>query len=238
MNRLDVGLEVKFAAGAKDGTFSGLAAVFGNIDSGGDVIERAAFKRTLGEWEAKGKWPPMMLQHGGMFSMAADDLLPVGKWLSMEEGAKGLKVEGELFALGTERGQYLYEGMKAGAIDGLSIGYRARKFIAGIKPGEPNRRLQDIDLVEVSVVTFPANDKARIGSVKSLLGTIESRELSEIEAALRDEGLSRTDAKKAVSGLKAWLQRDAGVPEAGPRDEGTSDEMVAALVRAAERIRA
>jgi hypothetical protein len=61
-------------------------------------------------------------------------MLPVGKWTSMEENSKGLKVEGELFALNTERGQYIYEGLKAGALDGLSIGYASRNSCNGTKP--------------------------------------------------------------------------------------------------------
>ena len=85
MDRLNFNFEVKFAAGAKEGTFSGYGAIFGNTDSYGDVIERHAFKETLRTWEDKGKWPPMLLQHGGGFLGGADDMLPIGKWNSMEE---------------------------------------------------------------------------------------------------------------------------------------------------------
>src|SRR3546814_20761916 len=85
----------------------------------------------------------------------------------MEENSKGLRAEGRLFALQTERGQYLYEGLKAGTLDGISIGYRARKFTNGTKAGEPRRKLHEVDLVEASIVTFPANDKARVGRLTS-----------------------------------------------------------------------
>lgn len=211
MDRLDCGLEVKFSGAAADGTFSGYGAIFGNVDATGDVIEKGAFKRTLREWEDKGKLPPMLLQHGGggMFGGSADDLLPVGKWLSMEENSKGLKVEGQLFALNTERGQYLYEGMKAGAIDGMSIGYRAKKFTMRTKPDEPRRKLEEVDLIELSIVTFPANDKARIGAVKAA-ETIKT--IREFEDFLRDVGgFSRAAAKAiALQGYKANSE---------PRDE-------------------
>lgn len=224
MDRVRFDMEVKFASD-KTGVFSGYGAIFGNVDSYGDVIEKGAFKQTLRAWEDKGKYPPMLLQHGGgMFGGTADDLLPVGKWTSMEENSKGLKVEGELFALNTERGQYLYEGLKAGALDGLSIGYRVKKFTQGTKPNEPRRKLEQIDLMELSIVTFPANDKSRVGSVKS---DFDAREL---EAMLREATLSRSDAVKAVATFRKWLQRDAGEPATSPRDE-VGAEVVAALRR-------
>lgn len=224
MDRVRFDMEVKFASD-KTGVFSGYGAIFGNVDSYGDVIEKGAFKETLRAWEDKGKYPPMLLQHGGgMFGGTADDLLPVGKWTSMEENSKGLKVEGELFALNTERGQYLYEGLKAGALDGLSIGYRVKKFTQGTKPNEPRRKLEQIDLMELSIVTFPANDKSRVGSVKS---DFDAREL---EAMLREATLSRSDAVKAVATFRKWLQRDAGEPATSPRDE-VGAEVVAALRR-------
>src|SRR3546814_16652368 len=112
----------------------------------------------------------------------------------MEENSKGLRAEGRLFALQTERGQYLYEGLKAGTLDGISIGYRARKFTNGTKAGEPRRKLHEVDLVEASIVTFPANDKARVGRVKSAeIDTIDT--LSAAEALLREAGGQRS--KKA-----------------------------------------
>lgn len=201
MDRINLDFEIKFAAGASDGTFSGYGAVSGNVDSYGDVIEPGAFRDTLRAWQDKGKYPPMLLQHGGGFLGGADDLLPVGKWTKMEENTKGLKAEGQLFALGTERGQYIYEGMKAGALDGLSIGYNVKEFVAGTKPGEPRRKLTNIDLVELSIVTFPANDKARIGNVKAS----DIKTIREFEGVLRDVlGYSHAAAKSiAARGFKA-----------------------------------
>lgn len=209
----------------KAGTFSGYGAVFGNRDSYDDVIEKGAFKESLREWEALGKLPPMLLNHGAIFGGSADDNVPIGVWTLMEENSKGLKVEGRLFALGTQRGTYIYEGMKAGALDGLSIGFRTREARMGTKPGEPSRTLLNIDLRELSVVTFPANPKARIpqGSVKSVFATLADlsiEELREFEAALRDGGFSQKDAATALSSLKkccdAYRHRDGGDPS--PRD--------------------
>ena len=200
-------LEVKFADdGAKLGKFSGYGAIFGNVDSYGDVIDKGAFKETLRSWEGKGKYPPMLLQHGGFFG-AADDLLPIGKWTAMEENTKGLKVEGELFALNTERGQYIYEGLKAGSLDGLSIGYKVKNSTLGTKPGEPRRTLKTIDLVELSVVTFPANDRSRVGSVKSIEELVS---LSDCENYLRDAcGFSRSQSTAFVSRIKSLRLSDS-----------------------------
>jgi HK97 family phage prohead protease len=211
MDRFQADFEFKFASGAKDGTFSGYGAIFGNVDSYGDVIERGAFKESLRSWEAKGKLPPMLLQHGGFFG-GVDDMLPVGKWNSMEENAKGLKVEGELFAIGTDRGQLIYEGMKAGSLDGLSIGYRAKKFTVGTKPTDPTRTLHELELRELSIVTFPANDKALVGSVKS--DDIDGlTTLSDFEDFLREADGSRWSKKTArdfVSRLTKVARREAG----------------------------
>lgn len=210
-------IEVKFASD-KIGAFSGYGAVFGNVDSYGDVIEKGAFKETLRAWEERGKFPPMLLQHGGGFLGGADDMLPVGKWTLMEENSKGLKVEGELFALGTERGQYLYEGLKSGALDGLSIGYQTIKFRNGAKAGEPRRYLEQVNLLETSIVTFPANDKARIGAVKA---AERIKTIREFEDFLRDAGgFSRAAAKAIAAG---------GFKASEPRDEDDAD--LAALIR-------
>jgi len=214
--RLDM-REVKFAAD-KAGVFSGYGGVTGNRDGGGDVIEKGAFRDTLREWQDKGKFPPMLLQHGGGFLGGAMDMLPVGRYTDMEENSKGLKLEGELFALGTERGQYIYEGMKAGSLDGLSIGYRVKEFVLGTKPTEPRRTIKSLDLIEVSIVTFPMNDKARIGAVKS--GDIKT--IREFEDFLRDVGGYSHAAAKAIA---------AGGFKSEPRDEDGNGEAIAALIR-------
>mgnify|MGYP001172534430 FL=1 len=226
----------------KVGTLQGYGAVFGNVDSYGDVIERGAFAETLKEWEERGKLPPMLLQHGGGFLGSADDMLPIGKWTKMREDRKGLWVEGELFALDTERGRYIYEGLKAGVLDGLSIGFMVRESKLGTKPSEPARTLTNIDLWEVSIVTFPANPKARVTGVKAF--TQEDVRL--LQAILRDEGFSHKDTATVISGLKkldAWRQRDVGV--GSPRDVVLSDrradermtELLFSIAEVTERVR-
>ncbi|MDD5268411.1 MAG: HK97 family phage prohead protease [Methylococcales bacterium] len=187
--------------------FSGYGAVFGNIDACGDVIEPGAFKQFLSDVKSGiQNWPAMLLQHGGIDLLGLAST-PIGAWNHLEEDSIGLKVSGKLAP--TPRGKEVYELMKMQprpAIDGLSIGYIAREFINRTKPGDPNRRLKRIDLVEISPVVFPANDKARVQGVKS----IDEVNEREFENFLCNFGYTRKAAKTIVAhGLKA-LQKDDG----------------------------
>ncbi len=199
--------EVKFANGGQAMEFSGYGAVFGNVDAYGDVIEPGAFAATLSNARSSGIWPAMLSQHGG-WGMTAEDLTPVGVWTDLAEDGIGLKATGVLAP--TPRGQELHALMKMQprpAIDGLSIGYIAKDWEPRSKPDEPRRRLKRIDLIEISPVTFPANGKARVASVKSLADNER-----DLEAWLmRDAGLSRKEAQIVIGhGFKALLrQRDA-----------------------------
>jgi HK97 family phage prohead protease len=216
MNRL----EVKFAADdvdANTGEFSGYGAVFGNVDSYGDTIEPGAFKASLREWRKAGKLPPMLVQHGGL-GLRDMDALPIGIWTEMSEDDKGLTVKGRIINLDTDRGKTIHGAMKEGALDGLSIGYRAKKFTLGTKPEEPRRKLEMIDLVEVSVVTFPANGLARVASVKAA-DAIET--IRQFEDFLRDAGGFSHAAAKAIA--------SRGFKAADPRDEDGAD--LAAIIR-------
>lgn len=222
LERSAFGFEVKFApeSGAKTGTFSGYGSTFnGPPDSYGDVIAPGAFKASLKEWGKRKKLPPMLLQHGGgMFGGSTEDGIPVGVWTEMEEDDKGLKVTGELFGLDTQKGTYIYEGLKSGALDGLSIGFIAREVAYGKKPEEPPRTLKKIDLMELSIVTFPANTAARITDAKSIE---ELKTLSDAERYLRDAGFSRQQALAFVSKVKSCLR--------------PSDSETAKVVEAAQR---
>lgn len=179
--------EFKFERGKSAGTFSGYGAVFGNIDSHGDIIERGAFSKNLKEWEAKGRLPKMLLQHGGYFG-PTDDMLPVGQWTAMQEDSKGLHVEGRLFGMSTDRGALIYEGLTSGELDGLSIGYRVkRQRTGGAKPSDPKRWLDELDLKEVSIVTWGSNDQALISSVKGHFDASEITSPKAFERMLHDQ---------------------------------------------------
>ena len=215
---------VKLDAIADAGAFEGYGAYFSNVDSYGDVIAPGAFKDAIRASKANNVWPAMLLQHGGF---SAEDMSPIGIWTSMSEDSKGLRVTGQL-CLDTQRGAEIYALMKMEprpAITGLSIGYYATKFTLGSKPKEPRRTLEAVDLFEISLVTFPANDKSLVDGVKSVQSP---RSIREFEAFLRDAGGFSHNAAKAiaVSGFKAMPT---------PRDEG-DDETVARIERLARML--
>lgn len=160
-------LQSKFAPSlvTAEGMFSGYGAVWGNIDSHGDVIERGAFLNSLSAWRTQGKLPPMRLQHGSAGNPFAHDDLPVGKWLTMREDAKGLWVEGQLLALNTDLGRRLQSLLAANVLDGLSIGFRPVRTRTG--SGRIKRFLVEIDLRELSIVDEPSNDLARIAELSA-----------------------------------------------------------------------
>jgi HK97 family phage prohead protease len=204
---------MKFTGGDDSMSFSGYGAVFHNVDSSGEVIDPGAFAESLASHAKKGTTPLMLLEHGFRTP------LPIGVWKSIAEDGTGLRVEGEL--LPTTLGRDTYIAMKAGALDGLSIGYRIVDSIPRRNHGEPRRRLKAVDLVEVSVVALPANPLARTDMVKSADNILSIRDF---ENFLVEHGhYSRNQAKAiAVSGWKAF---DAG------RDDGDG------LLNLAESIR-
>lgn len=209
LERFGCGLDLKLLDSNPDtkvGSFSGYGSVFNNIDAGGDMVMPGAFKRSLREWRRKGKLPKMLLQHGG-FLGPAEDGIPIGQYTRMEEDEKGLYLEGQLFALETQKGQYIHEGMRTGELDGLSIGYFAKRVEMGKKPDEPRRKLLDVDLFEVSVVTFGMNEQALVDAAKSI-ETIET--LADAEAYLRDvAGFSQRQAVALVSRIKSLRPSDS-----------------------------
>ena len=199
MQRLDCPFEWK---GLGDtGEFSGYASVFGNIDQGGDIVERGAFKEMVKTRDGK---TLILFQH------RSDS--PIGK-ADVKEDDHGLKVEGKLI-LEDPVARRAYTGMKAGTFDAMSFGFDvlpggSEMTSAGI------RRLKELKLWEVSVVTFGMNALARIDSVKAA-GQITT--IREYEDFLRDEaGFSHAQAKLLASGGWKSLQSardgagDAGV---------------------------
>ena len=144
----DFGLrEIKFDAGDSElMTFTGYGAVFGNMDSYGDVIEPGAFAETLRKAKSSDAWPAMLLQHGGW---EADSQTPIGVWAELQEDEKGLAVKGQLAP--TQRGREAYELLKMQprpAITGLSIGYRPIEWESRSKPEDPRRRLKKVDAID------------------------------------------------------------------------------------------
>lgn len=185
INRQAVPLEVKGIDSDGEGTFNGYGSVFSVKDTYADVVMPGAFTRTLQEAASKGRMPAMLWQH--------DATQPIGVWTELSQDERGLRVKGQL-AINTRAGRDAYELMKLKALDGLSIGYRTRKYVWD--ETSKVRQLTDVDLVEISPVSFPANDAARVQTVKDGGALPTIRELEDI---LRDAGLSRTQAKAMLA---------------------------------------
>lgn len=143
----------RIAATSLAGVVEGYASLFNVVDDGGDVVATGAFARSLRKRGAAGI--KMLWQH-----QAAE---PIGVWTSIVEDARGLKVEGRL-DLSVARAREALSLIRSGAIDGLSIGFRARRATKDRTTGV--RRLFDLDLWEISIVTFPMLTHARIDTVK------------------------------------------------------------------------
>jgi HK97 family phage prohead protease len=136
-----------------DGVFEGYASLFGVTDLGKDVVMPGAFADTLKKRAASAV--RLLWQH--------DPGTPIGRWLSIEEDRRGLRVRGKL-NLAVERARDIHALMREGAVDGLSIGFRVERARAERPTGV--RRLEKLDLWEISVVTFPMLPGARVETVK------------------------------------------------------------------------
>jgi HK97 family phage prohead protease len=196
---LDVQAELKAYNGDDEeekGVFSGYGSIFGNKDLGNDVMVQGAFAKSIASKGPKGV--KLLYQH--------DAKEPIGVFDEIIEDKKGLRVKGRL-AMGTQKGREVYELMKMGAIDGLSIGYRVSPKGAMYDERGKKRMLKEVDLMEISAVTFPMNTRARVQAVKG-----EQRTVREWEETMRDAcGLSRSESKVAANAVfKALDQREVG----------------------------
>ena len=173
MNSKDYGLELKYAAGAQlisDGTqIEGHASLFGLTDQGGDIVQKGAYAASLKRLATRGDKVRMLWQH--------DPTKPIGVWDEIREDDKGLWVKGRLLpeiAQAREAAALI----AAGAIDGLSIGYRT---ISAERDGKGRRLLSEVELWEVSLVTFPMLAEAKVGKKSDRL----AEEVTEMAAAFR-----------------------------------------------------
>lgn len=178
-------LEAKLAGAT--GELEGFASTFNNVDLHGDIVQRGAFAKSLGEHKAANSMPAMLWHH--------DPSEPIGVWLEARETDHGLKVRGKL-TLGTQRGAEALALAKDNALS-LSIGFRTRD--AGYEKGR--RVLKDVQLLETSLVSMPANPLAKITAVKSLLATGEKLGPRDLERALHDIlGLPKSFARRLIAG--------------------------------------
>jgi len=196
---------------SEDGTFSGYASTFGNVDRYGDVIDRGAFRKTLADRPSR----PLLWGH--------DPREPIGI-VDLSEDARGLRCNGRL-ELAVARAKEVYALMKAGAVRGLSIGFFPRQT----EPAEGGGRIiREVELVEVSLTPFPANDGALVEEVransaarkenhveiKQAIGELEGR----IEQRLATLDQTVHEMRKQVDAIDARTQAAA----AGLRWPGSS----------------
>ena len=176
------------------GKFEGYGSVFGNKDLGNDVIQSGAFTKSLKK--KKPKDVKLLYQHKSE--------MPIGVFDEIKEDDNGLYVKGRL-ALKTQAGQEAYELMKMGALDGLSIGFRVNPDEVSYDKRSRKRIIKEVELMEVSLVTFPMNPKAKVRSVKG-----DEISIREWENGLRDAfHLSRSEAKVAAAAVhKSFEQRE------------------------------
>ncbi len=194
-------LETKFAATQLamvdgDGIFTGYATLFDKVDLGQDKIAAGAFAKTLTERGANSI--KMLFQH--------DPNEVIGTWLEVYEDSRGLKVRGKL-AANVARADEVRALMQAGALDGLSIGFKTIKSRKDQNSGV--RTLTQLDLWEISVVTFPMLPEARIGAAQQHKQRPTIREFE--RWLTRDAGLTRREANTIIHcGFKALTgSRDA-----------------------------
>lgn len=176
-------VKLKFAD-TTTGKFGGYASVFGGIDSYNDTIMRGAYKSVIkAVMDGSARMPKMFVNHKSFE-------VPIGKWTKMYEDEKGLYIEGELTP-GNPEAAIVKAAMQHETIDGLSIGYMLKPDDVEFSDmdGKMVRVIKNVsNLSEVSVVTFPADDSARVDltSVKSALDQINS--IKELEDFLREAG--------------------------------------------------
>ncbi|MGF1503114.1 MAG: HK97 family phage prohead protease [Paracoccaceae bacterium] len=180
------GLETKFVRldqlldpdAAEAGRLKGYASLFGVPDQSGDVVAPGAFRASLARLSAEGRRVKFLWQH--------DPAQPIGIWDKVREDERGLYVKGRLVTE-VSRAREAACLIEAGALDGLSIGYRT---VMAQRDEQGRRLLTELDLWEVSVVTFPMLPQARIGA------KAEARE----DDILRDLATALQDARRALTG--------------------------------------
>lgn len=197
----DLACEFKLLAGDTAGTLEGYGSVFNLVDMGGDIVLPGAFSKSIAELKRKDKPLPMLWQH--------DSRNPIGVWTNLTENDKGLKVKGELI-LEVPQAASAHALLKRGAVSGLSIGFITKQADIDRKTGA--RRLKSVDLMEISLVTFPMMPEAQLTGVKA------DFDAPAWEKAFRDGGLSNREAKLATSKAREMVLRDGERPEPPQRD--------------------
>lgn len=193
--------------------FEGYGSIFGSKDSYGDVVEPGAFAKTLADCQPKDI--KMLYQH--------DPHQPIGVYKQMYEDSKGLFVAGKMAATDVPKAREAYALMKMGALSGLSIGYMINPGGYKYDPKENTLHLTSLKLMEVSVVTFPANERAQISAVKNLT----EKELDDLMGNVRRfENFLRDVGGYSKSEAKYIAHRCFQVPLRDVEQQGESEDEV------------
>lgn len=203
-----------------EGTFSGYGSVYNVVDKGGDIVAPGAFSESLAAWKKAGRTVPVLWQH------QTDQ--PIGAWTDLKEDEHGLLGDASLWLAEAPYARLAHKGMQTKAITGLSIGYRVKDYSINKETGIYT--LMKLELVEISVVTNPMNDDARVADVKALIEAGRLPSLSEFEKFLCEAaGFSKTQAKAiAGQGLSKLLARCEAEGEKGD-DEKQAISLLAAF---------
>lgn len=176
----------------EEGVIEGYASVFGGIDSYGDTIEPNAYDNVISE----GQKPLMFYQHDRWG-------VPIGKWEELSVDSKGLKVKGRL-NLELKEAQDVYSALKFGSLDGMSIGFRLRDRDYEYDDNDVCHIKNISELLEISIVNFPADKSARVMEVKADPEDLEElKDIRDCERYLRDLGISKKMAQSIISVIKA-----------------------------------
>ena len=183
---IEIPTDLKAETDDEEGTFEGYGSVFNNIDLGNDIIKPGAFTKSIKSRGLRGV--KLLYQH------KTD--MPIGVFEEIIEDERGLRVKGKL-ALKTQAGREAYELLKMGALDGLSIGFRVSPEQVSYDKRTRRRNIKEVDLMEISLVTFPMNPKATVSQVKA-----NAISIREWENGMRDAfSLSRSEAKVAAKAV-------------------------------------
>jgi hypothetical protein len=176
--------EVKLAGSNNGATFEGYGSVFGVVDSYKEIVAPGAFTNSIAEIKSSGRALPVLWNHNSSE--------PIGKYSDLSEDAHGLRVKGELMVDAVARAKEVAALVDAGIISGLSIGYWVKDESYDQETGIWT--LKELKLREISIVTFPANDDARIETIKAKLAGGGQLSIRECEKILRDAGFSKAEA--------------------------------------------
>lgn len=208
-------------AAADSGLFSGYGSVFGNVDSYNEIVAPGAFIESIADTKSKGRTLPVLWQHRSGE--------PIGDWNidTLVEDDRGLLGDGQLWLDDAPYAKVALRGMKSKAITGLSIGYYVRE--SSMDEKTRIRTLTKLDLVEISIVTTPANDDARIDAIKAQVAHGNLPSLPDFEKLLREAGFSKTQSAVIANRGLAHLLRSESEGESDNETKAATAVLARAL---------